>query len=200
MITRDYDAIVVGASFAGLAVARRLQGRVLLLDRHEVGEVQTSACGSYIGESKLRQLLERLIEDLGLTRGRHHGTYFPSGLRAPTVGSVFVAGDAAGHCLPLTAEGIRPALYFGDRCGRVVRDVLDGRMTLEQGLATYRRLVLAHRAAYTWLRWAQWTVQREPGAWLGAMAELAWRTQRWWWPRYATFGRLDGTERGAGGS
>ena len=45
-MTRDYDAIIVGASFAGLAVARRLRGRILLLDRHEVGAVQTSACGT----------------------------------------------------------------------------------------------------------------------------------------------------------
>src|SRR5262249_2759278 len=46
MSGRDYAAIIVGASFAGLAVARRLPGRVLLLDRHEVGAVQTSACGT----------------------------------------------------------------------------------------------------------------------------------------------------------
>src|SRR5262252_7868539 len=46
MSGRDYDAIIVGASFAGLAVARRLSGRVLLLDRNEVGAVQTSACGT----------------------------------------------------------------------------------------------------------------------------------------------------------
>ena len=46
MPARDYDAIVVGASFGGLAVARQLRGEVLLLDRHEVGSVQTSACGT----------------------------------------------------------------------------------------------------------------------------------------------------------
>jgi len=45
-MTSDYDAIIVGASFAGLAVARRLRGRILLLDRHEVGAVQTSTCGT----------------------------------------------------------------------------------------------------------------------------------------------------------
>ena len=32
---REYQAIVVGASFAGLAVARELRGEVLLLDRYE---------------------------------------------------------------------------------------------------------------------------------------------------------------------
>jgi len=30
---REYDAIIVGASFAGLAVARQIPGDVLLLDR-----------------------------------------------------------------------------------------------------------------------------------------------------------------------
>jgi flavin-dependent dehydrogenase len=43
-----WDVVICGASFAGLAVARELQGsgaRTLLLDRYEVGERQTSACG-----------------------------------------------------------------------------------------------------------------------------------------------------------
>src|SRR3972149_5352335 len=46
MRAREYDAIIVGASFAGLAVARELRGEVLLLDRHQVGSHQTSACGT----------------------------------------------------------------------------------------------------------------------------------------------------------
>src|SRR5215204_2013933 len=44
----EYDVLICGASFAGLAVARELAGsgaRVLALDRYEVGERQTSACG-----------------------------------------------------------------------------------------------------------------------------------------------------------
>ena len=43
----DYDVLVCGASFAGLAVARELAGsgaRVLVIDRYELGERQTSAC------------------------------------------------------------------------------------------------------------------------------------------------------------
>ena len=36
----------MGGSFAGLAVARQLHGEVLLLDRNEIGAVQTSACGT----------------------------------------------------------------------------------------------------------------------------------------------------------
>ncbi len=46
MAAESYDAIVVGASFGGLAVARQLRGHVLLIDRNEVGAVQTSACGT----------------------------------------------------------------------------------------------------------------------------------------------------------
>ena len=40
--------MICGASFAGLAVARELAGtgaRVMVLDRYEIGERQTSACG-----------------------------------------------------------------------------------------------------------------------------------------------------------
>src|SRR3954468_16186156 len=44
----DYDVLVCGASFAGLAVARELAGcaaRTLIVDRYDIGERQTSACG-----------------------------------------------------------------------------------------------------------------------------------------------------------
>ena len=47
-LSGDYDVLICGASFAGLAVARELAGsdaRVLMIDRYEVGERQTSACG-----------------------------------------------------------------------------------------------------------------------------------------------------------
>src|SRR3989338_6380913 len=41
-----FDAIIVGASFAGLAAASRLKGSVLLLDKKDIGTNLTSACGS----------------------------------------------------------------------------------------------------------------------------------------------------------
>ncbi|MEJ7715849.1 MAG: hypothetical protein WKF40_09190 [Thermoleophilaceae bacterium] len=53
-LSGDYDVLICGASFAGLAVARELAGaaradgspaRVLMIDRYEIGERQTSACG-----------------------------------------------------------------------------------------------------------------------------------------------------------
>jgi len=68
-LSGDYDAIVCGASFAGLATARELTGaRVLLLDRYDVGERQTSACAAPtewlqvlgLGGS-IKQTFERLV-------------------------------------------------------------------------------------------------------------------------------------------
>jgi menaquinone-9 beta-reductase len=45
----DFDVVICGASFAGLAVARELRGsgaRVIVVDRYEIGERQTSACAA----------------------------------------------------------------------------------------------------------------------------------------------------------
>jgi flavin-dependent dehydrogenase len=44
----EFDVLICGASFGGLAVARELAGsgaRTLIVDRYEVGERATSACG-----------------------------------------------------------------------------------------------------------------------------------------------------------
>ena len=57
---------------------------------------------------------------------------------------VFFAGDSAGHCLPLTAEGIRTAFYFGIALGRELRQVLDGRATRETALRRYGAFSDAH--------------------------------------------------------
>ena len=59
-LDRDCDVLICGASFAGLAVARELAGsgaEVLMIDRYEIGERQTSACGIPTG----------WLEALGLT-------------------------------------------------------------------------------------------------------------------------------------
>src|SRR6187200_2785386 len=48
-LTGDVDVLICGASFAGLTVARELAGtgaRVMVVDRYEIGERQTSACAA----------------------------------------------------------------------------------------------------------------------------------------------------------
>jgi len=47
-LSGDWDVLICGASFGGLAVARELAGsgaRTLIVDRYEIGERATSACG-----------------------------------------------------------------------------------------------------------------------------------------------------------
>lgn len=343
MAPTEYAAIVVGASFAGLAVARQLRGRVLLLDRHEVGAVQTSACGtplwvprelgvessvlqvherltvragrhaitydlsavpfctfdyrafcqgllaqsdarflrtavsaieddrvttaegsfrapvvvdcsgwrgvlvngatvrpeggaytfgleartpvrddgltffidrdvvaqgmgwifpvgdgsliglgSYAGRSKLRPQLERYLKGQGIEPGPYHGTYFPNRLGHATVGRLFAVGDAAGQCLPLTAEGIRPALYFGGECGKIVQRIIDGALTLDAGLASYRALVERYRRAYRMLWWVQYLTVHAPTTLLALITRMAAHRPLHprWWPRYGGFGRI----------
>ena len=43
---KKYDIIIAGASFAGLSVASKLKGNVLLIDRKDIGTHVTSACGT----------------------------------------------------------------------------------------------------------------------------------------------------------
>src|SRR6201997_1451394 len=64
-LDRDCDVLICGASFAGLAVARELAGtgaEVLVIDRYEIGERQTSACGiptSWLYAMGLEQALQQ---------------------------------------------------------------------------------------------------------------------------------------------
>ena len=67
----DADVLICGASFAGLSVARELRStgaRVLVLDRYEIGERQTSACAAptewlrNMGlEASIRQTFDSLL-------------------------------------------------------------------------------------------------------------------------------------------
>src|SRR5205823_5358635 len=69
-------------------------------------------------------------------------------------------GDSAGHCLPLTAEGIRTALYFGLACGRELRAVVERRLAREQALRRYGAFSDSHARKYRWLLAAQRAVGR----------------------------------------
>jgi digeranylgeranylglycerophospholipid reductase len=333
----DYDVIVCGASFAGLAVARELAGcgRVLLLDRYEIGERQTSACAAPtewlevlgLGES-IRQTFDELVlhtphstarfplpwtfatfdypalcglldaqndadfetakvegrgaasngtievvtdrgnvaaplvvDALGwrrilgrsgyqppaapLSRGlevhpgggsaaleiwidrslvpagygwsfpahdevrvgvgsfdprfhvkeptvdlagrlqrdavRYQGNWIPHKLRPAVEDGVFYAGDSAGHCLPLTTEGIRTAFYFGIGLGRELRGVVEGRATRETALRRYGDFSDQHELKFRWMLRAQRAVPRVPPRLLALMTRaMATRTFTHW--------------------
>src|SRR5438552_1846998 len=67
-LDRDCDVLICGASFAGLAVARELSdsgASVLVVDRYEIGERQTSACGIPTAWLEAMQLTEALQQTFG---------------------------------------------------------------------------------------------------------------------------------------
>jgi flavin-dependent dehydrogenase len=87
-----------------------------------------------------------LAEDLELAAEGYQGNWIPHRLRNATgPGPVFFAGDSAGHCLPLTAEGIRTAFYFGVALGRELRAVVERRQSREAALERYDHFHEQHR-------------------------------------------------------
>ena len=111
--------------------------------------------GSFWPAHHVKEPTVRLAGDLDLPPDGYQGNWIPHQLRAAVEDGVFFAGDSAGHCLPLTAEGIRTALYFGLACGRELRAVLDGHSTRAQALARYGAFSAAHERKYRWLLNAQ---------------------------------------------
>ncbi len=107
--------------------------------------------GSFWPSHHVKEPTVRLARDLGLPPDGYQGNWIPHQLRRAVEDGVFFTGDSAGHCLPLTAEGIRTALYFGLACGRELRAVLDGRRTREQALARYGAFSHSHERKYRWL-------------------------------------------------
>jgi flavin-dependent dehydrogenase len=104
--------------------------------------------GSFWPSHHVKEPTVRLARDLDLPATRYQGNWIPHQLRRAVEDEVFFAGDSAGHCLPLTAEGIRTALYFGLACGRELRAVLDGRTTRAQALARYGSFSQSHALKY----------------------------------------------------
>src|ERR671922_2445091 len=103
-----------------------------------------------------------LAEDVEAEAGRFPGHWVPHRLRPATENGVFFVGDSAGHCLPLTAEGIRTAFYFGIACGRELRAVISGRRSRAAALQRYARFSDSHRWKYEAILQAQRLIPRVP--------------------------------------
>lgn len=136
------------------------------------GEVAGIGVGSYRSRGNLKRRLVRFARRLDHVPDRIHGNCFPSALRAPTAGPLFVVGDAAGMCLGLTGEGIRPALFFGEACGHVVRRVADGELSLEEGLAEYDSFVRSYRIYFRCLTAVQSIFTSLPAWWFHRFARM----------------------------
>lgn len=137
------------------------------------GSTSRVGFGSYLGKTRIKDGLEKWVDtDFSLSVDGVHGGYFPYRRRPATTGVVFRVGDAAGQCLPLTGEGIRPALYFGAKAGQLARAMIDGEIDEKKALAIYRRYVNDHAFMYLFLLFAQKSLTNVPETLVEKLAGL----------------------------
>ena len=128
--------------------------------------------GSFDPRFHVRETTELLAEDLDAERVRYQGNWIPHKLRKGTEGGIFFAGDSAGHCLPLSAEGIRTALYFGIALGRELRGVVDGWQDREAAASRYAEFNDSHEWKFRWMLRVQKLVPKIPPRLLGPLVRL----------------------------
>ena len=112
------------------------------------GAEQRVGVGSYEPRDHVKEPTRDMAGRLGVDAIRYQGNWFPHALRPAAEDGVFFVGDSAGHCIPLSGEGIRTAFYFGIACGRELRRVLAGEATRAQALAAYGAFSAAHAPAF----------------------------------------------------
>jgi len=132
------------------------------------GEEIRIGVGSFDPRFHVKEPTVRLAQDLERDAIRYQGNWIPHRLRPATADGVFFVGDSAGHCLPLTAEGIRTAFYFGIACGRELRRVVEGRASTETALRRYGDFSARHEWQFKWLLRTQRLVPKVPPRLLAA--------------------------------
>jgi menaquinone-9 beta-reductase len=128
--------------------------------------------GSFDPRFHVKDTTLLLTDDLGKQPNEYQGNWIPHRLRRATEGGVFFAGDSAGHCLPLSAEGIRTALYFGIALGRELRGVVEERQSREKAAARYAQFNDSHGWKFRSMLWVQQLVPRVPPRLLGPLLRL----------------------------
>ena len=118
--------------------------------------------GSVAEHPRLRARLAECVRELGLAVGPTHGGVMPVVRREPLAGDVFIVGDAAGQCLPVTAEGIRAAVVHGAACGQLIAASLRGTISADEARAGYREHIRRTDRFHRWLRTMQSVVDRAP--------------------------------------
>ncbi len=145
------------------------------------GETVSLGVGAYNRGTHLKPALNALLTRFGVQENSLHGAYFPFALRKAVVQNVFLAGDSAGMCLGLTGEGIRPALFFGEACGRILRRSLERDDDLAAAAQAYRAFVQRYERLFRVFALAQETLHRMPYAAISLLAAFLGRPilRRW---------------------
>ena len=112
------------------------------------GAEQRVGVGSYEPRHHVKQPTRDLAERLSRPAVRYQGNWFPHRLQRAAEDGVFFVGDSAGHCIPLSGEGIRTAFYFGIACGRQLGAVLAGERSRDDALRRYAAFSASHARAF----------------------------------------------------
>ncbi|HEU5254138.1 MAG TPA: NAD(P)/FAD-dependent oxidoreductase [Solirubrobacterales bacterium] len=128
--------------------------------------------GSFDPRFHVKDTTVELTQDLGKEPNEYQGNWIPHKLRTATEGGVFFVGDSAGHCLPLSAEGIRTALYFGMALGQELRGVVAGEQTREQAAERYASFHDTHEWKFKWMLRVQKLIPRVPPRILAPLIRL----------------------------
>jgi flavin-dependent dehydrogenase len=124
------------------------------------GEEVRIGVGSFDPRFHVKEPTVRLAADLHAETVRYQGNWIPHALRPAVEDGVLFVGDSAGHCLPLTAEGIRTALYFGLAAGRELRQVLAETKSAADALQSYGAFSASHATSFRWMLRAQRLIPR----------------------------------------
>jgi len=126
------------------------------------GGEQRVGVGSYEPRDHVKEPTREIARRLDRPAVRYQGNWFPHRLRPAAQDGVFFAGDSAGHCFPLSGEGIRTAFYFGIAAGREIAAALRGEKSHVAALESYGAFSAAHRPAFELAYGLQWLVPRMP--------------------------------------
>ncbi len=142
--------------------------------------------GSFDPHDHVKRPTSELAGKLGRPLDGYQGNWIPHRIRPATDGHVFFVGDSAGHCLPVSAEGIRFALYFGIACGRELRAVLEGRQHRSTALRRYHELAAGHEWHFEQVFRLQRAIPRLPPRALDGLVRACARAgaSRRLWNRY----------------
>jgi len=136
---------------------------------------QRVGVGSYEPRDHVKEPTKEIARRLDVDAVRYQGNWFPHRLRPATEDGVFFVGDSAGHCFPLSGEGIRTAFYFGIAAGREIRAAHTGAKPAREALLAYHRFSRRHAPAFAYALALQRTIPRLPPRALTALLKVTGR-------------------------
>jgi len=138
------------------------------------GDESRVGLGAFDNQKGMPDLLRAFLRRLGMPDDlrtlERAGGMLPWQQRASTLANVWLLGDAAGHCLPLTGEGIRFAMQDGDAAGQVYAAMRRGEIAYPAASMAYTAAVARHRARVRTFISFQSLVRHVPNRAFGAMA------------------------------